>query len=135
MSIHVPTPEPLGTHCLLDLFGCDRSRLDDPEWLAHLLAQGAAMAGANVLSAHHHRFEPHGVSAICVLSESHISIHTWPEHGTASADVYTCGSGCDPRIACEWIVDQLDAAEHDLRVIDRGARQLDARPMASAGHR
>ena len=129
VELSEPTPQALGTHCLLDLFGCPSDLLDDPEWLTQLLAQSATMAGATVLSAHHHRFEPHGVSALCVLSESHISIHTWPEFGTASADVYTCGDSCTPQVACAWMIEQLRPEGHDLRVVDRGAR---TRPLVSA---
>ncbi len=110
----------LGTHCLLDLFGVDDAMLNDPELLISLLCRAAGVAGATVLSSHSHRFEPHGVSALCVLAESHISIHTWPELGTASVDVYTCGSKCAPRLACDAIVEAMRPHHHDLVVVARG---------------
>jgi S-adenosylmethionine decarboxylase len=55
---------------------------------------------------------------LCLLSESHISIHTWPEEGMAAVDVYTCGT-CDPKIGCDIIIEQLHAQDHTLSYIER----------------
>jgi S-adenosylmethionine decarboxylase proenzyme len=109
-----------GTHYLLDLFGCSSPILDDELGLVALAAEAAAKAGATVLATHHHRFEPHGVSAICVLAESHLSIHTWPEIGTATIDVYTCGDSADPNVACDLIEVQLAPQYAERTRIDRG---------------
>ena len=57
---------------------CRSALLDDEDALIDLLAEAARAAGATVLGRHSHRFEPHGVSALCILAESHISAHTWP---------------------------------------------------------
>jgi len=54
----------------------------------------------------------------CLLSESHISIHTWPEEGKAAVDVYTCGD-CNPKIGCDIIIQQLYATNHTLSYIER----------------
>jgi S-adenosylmethionine decarboxylase len=43
------------------------------------------------LHIHTHKFNPQGVSGVAVLSESHISVHTWPEIGYAAFDVFMCG--------------------------------------------
>ncbi len=109
-----------GTHYLLDLFGCSSPILDDELGLVALAAEAAAKAGATVLATHHHRFEPHGVSAICVLAESHLSIHTWPEIGTATIDVYTCGVATDPNAACDLIELRLAPQYAERTRIDRG---------------
>jgi spermidine synthase len=109
-----------GEHLLLDLFGCRSPLLDDEDGLLDLTADAARAAGATVLSGHHHRFEPHGVSVLCVLAESHISIHTWPETGTATIDIYTCGSQADPAIACRVLEDALEPALVERSRIARG---------------
>lgn len=85
-----------------------------------MLTDAAVRSGATVLASHHHRFEPHGVSALCFLAESHISIHTWPELGRATADVYTCGDATDPQVACQVIIDALRPGHHDLVTMRRG---------------
>lgn len=109
-----------GVHYLLDLFGCSSPILDDEAALIALAVEAAEKAGATVLAEHHHRFDPHGVSAICILAESHLSIHTWPEIGTATIDVYTCGDTADPGIACDVIEARLEPAYSERSRIDRG---------------
>jgi len=80
-----------GTHLIIDLW--DARRLDDPDHIEHSLIRAAEAAGATVLSSDFHIFTPNnGVSGVIVLSESHISIHTWPERDFAAVDVFMCGA-------------------------------------------
>lgn len=122
----------LGLHVMADIRGCAHPLLDDAPGLERLLHQAATAAGATVLSSHHHTFEPHGASAICVLAESHISIHTWPEIGVATLDAYTCGVQADPVLAIDHVVDVLAPAEVDRLVVERGAQPLAAVAAARA---
>lgn len=79
-----------GQHLIIDLI--DAERLDDPEHIETSLIRAAEEAGATVLSSDFHIFTPNnGVSGVIVLSESHISIHTWPERNFAAVDVFMCG--------------------------------------------
>ncbi|RTL68569.1 MAG: adenosylmethionine decarboxylase [Hyphomicrobiales bacterium] len=79
-----------GTHLLVDLFGA--KRLDDLKLVRETLKRCADAAGATLLHVHLHRFtENGGVAGVAVLSESHISIHSWPEAGYAALDVFMCG--------------------------------------------
>ena len=99
----------LGNHLLVELYGCDRARLDDEEFLrAHGEAAAAAMR-ATVVAVHSHRFEPVGVSVVVVLAESHLALHTWPEHGTASVDIFVCSPQTDPHRAKAHLADCLRA--------------------------
>ncbi len=80
-----------GTHLIIDLW--DVSRIDDPEHIEKSLCDAAVRAGATILSSDFHVFTPNnGVSGVIVLSESHISIHTWPERNFAAIDVFMCGA-------------------------------------------
>ena len=65
------------------------------------------------------KFEPQGVTAIALLAESHISIHTWPESNYSAVDIFTCGQNMLPEIACRYLIKALKAEEHFLRVIER----------------
>jgi S-adenosylmethionine decarboxylase len=79
-----------GMHVIVDLWGAQR--LDDPQYIEAALVRAAKMAGAHVLSTDFHHFQPNGgVSGVIVLSESHISIHTWPERDFAAVDIFMCG--------------------------------------------
>ena len=83
-----------GTHVLVDFWGA--SRLDDRDHIENALRDAVKAAGATLLYIHLHKFSPNGgVSGVAVISESHISVHTWPERGYAAFDVFTCGN-CDP---------------------------------------
>ena len=79
-----------GTHLIVDLFGA--KRLDDLKLIKETLKRCVEVAGATLLHIHLHHFTPNGgVSGVAVLSESHISIHSWPEVGYAALDVFMCG--------------------------------------------
>ncbi|MFN3763430.1 MAG: adenosylmethionine decarboxylase, partial [Anaerolineae bacterium] len=83
--------QPLGVHYLLELRGCDPTVINDLPEVRRILIEAAKQAKATVLDARFHQFSPQGVSGVVVVGESHLSIHTWPEYGYASADIYTCG--------------------------------------------
>lgn len=108
----------MGKHYLLNLYGCPFKLLDDPAILTDLLENAAYASGAQVIQSIHKRFKPQGVTVLTLLSESHISIHTWPEDGNAAVDVFTCGD-CNPKIGCDIIIQQLCATNHTLSYIER----------------
>lgn len=109
-----------GLHGLLDLYGCEAALLRDEACLKNIL-QGAAEAGqATVLGGGFHRFgQEGGVTGVLLLAESHISIHTWPEHGFAAVDVFLCG---DMQIESvrRFICERLQPQDSDWRVERRG---------------
>ena len=67
------------------------------------------------------KFEPQGVTAIELLAESHISIHTWPESNYSAVDIFTCGQNIMPELASQYLIEALKAEEHYLRAIERNA--------------
>ncbi len=112
----------LGKHCLLDLVDCGAGTLDSLSEIKSLLQSAAKVSGATVLGVLHHKFQPQGVSVVCLLAESHISIHTWPERGCATVDMYTCGNSCDPVAACNYIIDKLRPRDYVLTRVARGTQ-------------
>jgi S-adenosylmethionine decarboxylase len=108
----------MGKHYLLNLYGCSDVLLNNEHFLMDLLENAAAASGATVCQTIHKKFEPQGVTVLCLLSESHISIHTWPEEEKAAVDVYTCGD-CNPQIGCDIIIQQLKAETHTMSYIQR----------------
>jgi S-adenosylmethionine decarboxylase len=113
-AMMAPTTDAVGKHCILELYGCDRSRLDDEAFLRDTITTAARRAGATLLHLITHRFEPQGVTGLALLAESHISIHTWPESGYAAVDVFTCGDHTMPEKACQVLCDELAAGGHKL---------------------
>lgn len=108
----------MGKHYLLNLYGCSFVLLNDEHFLMDLLENAAIASGATVIQTIFKKFDPQGVTVICLLSESHISIHTWPEEGKAAVDVYTCGN-CNPKIGCDIVIQQFGARDHTLKCIER----------------
>jgi S-adenosylmethionine decarboxylase len=86
-----------GKHIIVDFWGDIDSRiLTDENLIKEAFITAAETAGATVLGSNWHHFgEGFGVTGVVMLSESHMSIHTWPEHGLATIDVYMCGT-CEP---------------------------------------
>jgi S-adenosylmethionine decarboxylase len=97
-----------GQHLIADLVNC--AGLADAALVERALTDAAAAAGATLLEVRLHSFGPgQGVTGVALLAESHISIHTWPEHGCACVDIFMCGRTHD-----------LDAALGVIAVALRG---------------
>ena len=106
-------------HFLLELYRCDSEKLNDESFLRCTLNRAAKLAKATVLNLISNKFEPQGVTAIALLAESHISIHTWPESNYSAVDIFTCGQNMIPELASQYLINALKAEEHSLRVIER----------------
>ena len=106
-------------HLLLELYRCNYEKLNDESFLRCTLNRAAKLAKATVLNLISNKFEPQGVTAIALLAESHISIHTWPESNYSAVDIFTCGQNMLPELASEYLIEALNAEEHSLRVIER----------------
>lgn len=108
----------MGQHYFLNLYGCSFEDLNNLEFLVNLLKDAANLCEATILNVASHQFEPQGVTVLIMLAESHISLHSWPDKGTAACDVYTC-SPVDPKIGCEFIIEKLQPKDHLLTFIQR----------------
>ena len=106
-------------HLLLELYRCDSEKLNDESFLRCILSRAAKLANATILNLISNKFEPQGVTAIALLAESHISIHTWPESNYSAVDIFTCGQNMIPELASQYLIESLIAKEHSLRVIER----------------
>ena len=84
--------EAYGRHLLLEMWDCNREILEDAEKITQIMCDAAGDAGATVVKSIHHEFNPPGITAVAILSESHISVHTWPIEGYVAVDIFTCGS-------------------------------------------
>ena len=106
-------------HLLLELYRCDSNKLNDESFLRCILNRAAKLANATVLNLISNKFKPQGVTAIALLAESHISIHTWPESSYSAVDIFTCGQSMLPELASQYLIEALKAEEHFLRILDR----------------
>ncbi len=125
------TQDMVGKHCILELYECDQSKLNDEAFIRTTITSAAKQAGATLLNMITHRFEPQGVTGLALLAESHISIHTWPENGYAAVDVFTCGDHTMPEIACEVIRAEFFAKKHLLKSFERKTPETIANSIRS----
>ena len=110
----------LGKHLLLELKDCDKEVLNDLSFLKSILLAAAGEAGATVLGESFHQFNPHGVSGVVIIAESHLVIHTWPEYAYAAVDIFTCGDTVQPEMAAEMLIRKLGAKNHSILEMPRG---------------
>ena len=75
-----------------------------------------------------HKFDPIGVTAIVMISESHLSVHTWPEHGYAAMDIFTCSKTMQPADVVGFLSARLRAGNVQTVEVNRGIL-----PMVRAG--
>ena len=117
----------LGKHLLLELNDCDPKLLNDISFIREIMLAAANESGATVLGESFHQFSPQGVSGVILIAESHLSVHTWPEHGYAGADIFTCGTRVKPEKAAEVIVDRLKPRTHSMILMNRGMIEVKKR--------
>jgi S-adenosylmethionine decarboxylase len=107
-----------GQHLLVEFRGCSFDKLNDPNFVEQTLIAAAKKADATILHYYTHKFDPQGVTSFVALSESHISIHCWPECGYAAIDVFLCGK-LEPLKALEALVDNLEPESFDTKMLQR----------------
>jgi S-adenosylmethionine decarboxylase proenzyme len=110
----------LGHHFLIDLYECDFSGIHEVEQVQHALLECCAQLELSVLSHHFHPFEPYGATGVVIISESHMSIHTWPEHGYASCDLYVCKPDINIQKAIAVLQEAFQAKSYDVQEVKRG---------------
>ncbi len=124
----------LGTHVLLELRDCDPQLLDDLAHIRQEMLRAASSVDAHVVGESFHQFTPQGVTGILSIAESHISIHTWPEHGYAAADIFTCGDHTMPERAAAVIIEALRCRNPEITQIHRGPMGAHVAELHTALH-
>lgn len=114
------TQEVLGVHHIAELCDCNESLLNNSEFISNSLKEAITYSNATLLEEVKYEFTPQGITAVCLLSESHISIHTWPEKRYAAVDIFTCGSHTHPEKACEYMINALESKQPKMTVLNRG---------------
>ena len=110
---------PLGRHIIVELFTDDIDFLKSEDRIMKALESAADAGEVTVVGRTSTTFNPHGVTAVLLLAESHVSIHTWPEYGYAAVDIFTCGG--KPEEVLKELLKQSNAKKYDvLQDIDRG---------------
>lgn len=110
----------LGRQILVEFYDCDRDVLNQTDTIREAMIEGVRRSGATIVSDSFHTFSPHGVSGVVVIAESHVTIHTWPEHGYAAVDIFTCGETIDPWIIQKYLERNFAASNVSSMELKRG---------------
>ncbi len=114
----------LGRQVLVEYYNCNTETLNDRDRIASAMVEAANLSGATVVEEVFHLFNPHGISGVVVIAESHLSIHTWPEYGYAAVDLFTCGDEIEPEKAFEHLKQRLGAESVSVMELKRGVLQV-----------
>lgn len=114
-----------GRHVAIDTWGVDFDLLNDADFLQSQLVEAAEACGATVLSVQAKQFDPQGATVLVLLSESHLSIHTYPERRFAAIDCYTCGETVDPQLAIDYLVSVLKPEKTYAKKLVRGLGEME----------
>lgn len=83
-----------GQHFIASYCNCNHAALTNVEKLETMMIEASKASGATVLQTAKHIFPPDGMTMVVLLSESHASIHTYPEFDACFVDLFTCGDNC-----------------------------------------
>ncbi|MDK2799627.1 MAG: S-adenosylmethionine decarboxylase [Clostridiales bacterium] len=108
----------------MELWECNKEFIDNRELIEKVMVKATLEAGAEIREVTFHAFTPQGISGTIIISESHLAIHTFPEHGYASLDVFTCGDRIDPQVVAEIIAQKLGSKKVYTLNMERGLGEI-----------
>lgn len=111
----------LGLHVLADFEACD-TLPTEADQLRDQLESAAIAMGCTLVQSVFHQFSPHGLSGVVIIAESHLAVHTWPEHRTACVDFFTCSDRMDAKIGIEMLFRHFAAQTVTIKQIARGSQ-------------
>jgi len=117
----------VGRHLILELWGCQN--LNSTEIVERALRDVVQACDLTLIGLHVYPFIPIGVTGVAVVAESHVMIHTWPEHGYAAVDVFTCGERANPEEALPLLREHFSPERVQIMEISRGI--ISAAPVAA----
>ncbi len=114
----------LGKQLLAEFYGCCAEAINSKDVIRTSMIAAAKAAKATIVADVFHEFNPHGISGVVVIAESHIAIHSWPEHHCASVDIFTCSDDMNSDAAIEYLTAVFKAEKVEVTIVARG--QVDA---------
>lgn len=114
----------LGKHVIAELYDCDKEIINNQVLIEDVMLETVELSGATIEKSIFHKFSPHGITGVVVVSESHFAIHTWPEYGYSAVDIFTCGDLIDNYKALNHLRDKLFAKNLSVVELKRGLLDL-----------
>src|SRR5579872_6972613 len=125
----------LSQHTLLEFYDCDPALLKRSREVKKALCDSVRHGGGTIVKALFHNFSPYGVSGVVVITESHVTIHTWPEHAYAAVDIFSCSKKLDHAAIRNELKQALSAQRVLRRSFRRGFSSKNSADNRSKGRR
>ena len=109
----------VGKHLLGNLYGCSAELLERVDIVKHIMYATVKKAGFKPVGDVFHQYEPFGVTGVILISNSHFSIHTWPEHNFLAVDIFSCSKDTDVEAGFEILCELFEPERVEKQVIDR----------------
>jgi S-adenosylmethionine decarboxylase proenzyme len=110
----------LGRQILAEFYNCDSDALKNETYIEDAMVNACIVGKATVVTHTFHSFSPFGVSGVVVIAESHVAIHTWPEHNYAAVDIFTCGETIEPWVLFDFLKEKLGSSHVSQMELKRG---------------
>lgn len=110
----------IGKHLTVDMYGCSFDTLNNLEFIQSAMLTAIQESNMTLLNFSYHKFEPQGLTALALLADSHLSVHTYPELGYAALDVFTSGDLSRPDKAIRILKTFLKPEKTKITTIRRG---------------
>jgi S-adenosylmethionine decarboxylase len=114
----------LGNHLIIELYDCKKDFINHAKSVEEALVKAVEVSGATMVQSVVHQFNPHGISGVVVIEESHFSVHTWPEYGYCALDIFTCGDEIDYYSALQYLKKEFHAKHMSVTEMKRGMLDL-----------
>ena len=119
----------LGKQILAEYYNCDENILGSKKLIDRFLNEAISLSGATTIASTSNTFLSYGISVVVVIAESHVSIHTWPEHKYAAVDIFTCGGNIEPWTIQKYLKHALKSKNFSAIEIHRGVIESDAETL------
>lgn len=114
--------ETASKHYIAEMWGIKANKLNDLKNIKKQMSLAVKKSKGTELNNFGHKFSPQGVSVVITISESHLSIHTFPEHGYCAVDIYTCGN-TKPYDAVKHLIKCFEPKKTNILEITRGFKE------------
>jgi S-adenosylmethionine decarboxylase len=124
----------LGKHIFGNLYDIDDSILKNIVYLKEVVVEAAKAGNLHIIDIMERQFNQMnspdlgGVSIIALITESHISLHTWPESRYATLDIYSCGNESNPALTFDYIVSMMKPKSYKVFNVDRSTPSEESDP-------
>jgi S-adenosylmethionine decarboxylase len=113
---------PVGFHFVGEMHFDNQEILLDNEKIQRIFIDSLSYADLTIIDVFRHNYYPYGYSAIAILKTSHAAIHTWPEHGYISIDIFICEGYPKGIKVIEYLKTQLTPSKSEFSYAERGKK-------------